>query len=92
VDLGNAGNFAILTKAGISTTGTTNIIGDIGVSPIAATAITGFGLKLNPSRTYSTTTLVTGKVYAANYPVPTPAYKVIYVFLLPFLIRYLHYT
>lgn len=36
VDLGNAGNFTILSKSGISTTGTTAIIGDIGVSPIAA--------------------------------------------------------
>jgi hypothetical protein len=74
VDLGNAGNFAILSKAGISTTGVTKIVGDIGVSPIAATAITGFGLVLNPTGTYATTSLVTGKVYAADYAVPTPVY------------------
>lgn len=74
VDLGNAGNFTILSKSGISTTGTTAIIGDIGVSPIAATAITGFGLVLSPSGTFASSSLVTGKVYAANYAVPTPAY------------------
>ena len=73
VDLGSAGNFVILAKSGISTTGTTSIVGDIGVSPIAATAITGFGLILDASGQFSTSSLVTGKVYAADYAVPTPA-------------------
>jgi len=73
VYLGKAANFVILSKSGITTTGTTSIVGNIGVSPIAATAITGFGLKLTSSRTYSTSSLVTGKVYAANYAPPTPA-------------------
>ena len=31
VNLGTAGNFVILSKSGISTTGTTSITGDIGV-------------------------------------------------------------
>jgi hypothetical protein len=76
VDLGSAGNFVILAKSGISTTGTTSIVGDIGVSPIAATAITGFGLIMDSSNEFSTSdpsSLVTGKVYAADYAVPTPA-------------------
>ena len=73
VDLGSAGNFVILAKAGLSTTGTTKITGNIGVSPIAATAITGFGLVLDSSRTFATSTLVTGKVYAADYVAPTPS-------------------
>ncbi|MFH1939684.1 MAG: ice-binding family protein [bacterium] len=76
VDLGSAGSFVILTKSGISTTGTTSIVGDIGVSPIAATAITGFGLILDSTNQFSTSdpsSLVTGKVYAADYAVPTPA-------------------
>jgi hypothetical protein len=63
----------ILAKSGISTTGTTSIVGDIGVSPIAATAITGFGLIADASNTFATSSLVTGKVYAADYAVPTPA-------------------
>jgi len=71
--LGLAGNFVILTKTGISTTGVTSIVGDIGVSPIAATAITGFGLILDASNEFSTSSLVTGKVYAADYAPPTPA-------------------
>jgi PGF-pre-PGF domain-containing protein len=73
VDLGSAGNYAILTKTGISTTGTTTITGNIGVSPIAATAITGFGLSMDPTNTFSRSSLVTGGVYAANYAPPTPA-------------------
>ena len=42
VNLGTAGNFVILAKSGISTVPTSAITGDIGVSPIDATAITGF--------------------------------------------------
>ncbi|MDZ7622836.1 MAG: ice-binding family protein [Ignavibacteriaceae bacterium] len=72
VDLGTAGNFVVLAKTGISTTGTTAIVGDLGISPAAATAITGFDLILDPSGTFSTSTLVTGKIYAADYTAPTP--------------------
>ena len=72
VPLGSAGNFVILAKSGISTTGTTSIVGDIGVSPAAATYITGFGLIMDASNQFSTSSLVTGKVYAADYTEPTP--------------------
>lgn len=72
VNLGTAGNFVILSKTGISTTGTTKIVGDIGVSPIAASAITGFALTLPAASAFSTSALVTGKVYASNYANPTP--------------------
>jgi len=43
------------------------------VSPIAATAITGFGLVLDPSGQYATSSLVTGNVFAADYSAPTPS-------------------
>ncbi|MFA6272898.1 MAG: ice-binding family protein [Candidatus Paceibacterota bacterium] len=72
VNLGSAGNFTILSKTGISTTGSTSIIGDIGVSPISASAITGFALTLPAASAFSTSALVTGKVYAADYTAPTP--------------------
>jgi hypothetical protein len=72
VNLRTAGNFVVLAKTGITTTGTTSIVGDIGVSPIDHTAITGFGLILDPSGTFSTSSLTTGKVYAADYGDPTP--------------------
>ncbi|MDO9576834.1 MAG: ice-binding family protein [Candidatus Cloacimonadales bacterium] len=73
VDLGTAGNYVILAKTGVSTTGTTAIVGNIGVSPAAATYITGFGLIMDPSGTFSTSSLVTGRVYAADYTEPTPS-------------------
>jgi hypothetical protein len=73
VPLGTAGNYAILAKSGISTTGTTSITGDIGISPIADTAFTGFGQTLDGSGVFATSALVTGKMYASNYAVPTPS-------------------
>ncbi|MEX0995692.1 MAG: ice-binding family protein, partial [Flavobacteriaceae bacterium] len=72
VNIGTAGNFVVLAKSGITSTGTTSIVGDIGVSPIDDTAITGFGLVLDPSGEFSTSSIVDGRVYAANYASPTP--------------------
>jgi hypothetical protein len=62
----------ILAKTGISTTGTTAITGDLGISPAAGSFITGFSL-LAPPTTYATSAKVTGKVYAADYDSPTPS-------------------
>ncbi len=73
INLGSAGNFVILSKTGISTTGSTSVTGDIGVSPISASAITGFALTLPAASAFSTSALVTGKVYASDYAAPTPA-------------------
>jgi len=73
VVLGTAGNFVVLAKSGISTTGTTHVTGDIGVSPIKATGMTGFGLTMDSTNTFATSALVTGKAYAADYTPPTPA-------------------
>lgn len=73
VSLGTAGNFVILAKSGVSTTGTTSVVGDIGLSPAAASFITGFALSADATNVFSTSSLVTGKLYAANYAVPTPA-------------------
>jgi len=72
VGFGTAGNFAILSKAGISTVPASSILGDIGVSPAAATAITQFSLVMDASGVFSTSTQVTGNVYAADYSPPTP--------------------
>jgi hypothetical protein len=65
----------ILAKSGISTTGTTSIGGDIGVSPIKAVGLTGFSQGMDASGQFSTSIYVTapGKLYAADYAVPTPA-------------------
>jgi hypothetical protein len=73
VNLGTAGDFVILAKTGVSASATTHVTGDIGVSPEAATSITGFDLIADSTNTFSTSALVTGKIYAANYTPPTPA-------------------
>ena len=73
VNLGTGDNYVILSKAGISTTGVTKITGNIGVSPIGNTAITGFGLVLSSSGTFSRSALVVGKAFAADYTAPTPS-------------------
>jgi uncharacterized repeat protein (TIGR02543 family) len=73
INLGTAADFGILSKAGISTTGVTAITGDIGVSPMAATGMTGFGLIMHSSGQYSTTPIVNGRAYAADYAAPTPS-------------------
>jgi hypothetical protein len=72
VDLGTAGNFAILAKAAISTVPDSAVTGDLGISPAAATFVTGFALTLNASNEFSTSSQVTGRVYAADYAPPTP--------------------
>jgi len=72
INLGLAGNYVILAETGISTTGTTDVTGDMGISPYAASFITGFGLILPAGGAYSTSSLVHGKVYAPGYVAPTP--------------------
>ncbi|MFA6314347.1 MAG: ice-binding family protein [Sterolibacterium sp.] len=73
--LGTSGNFAILAKTGISTVPTSAVTGSIGLSPAAASYITGFTLTADSTNVFSTSTQVLGggKVYAANFAVPTPA-------------------
>lgn len=73
VNLGTAGNYAILAKSGISTVPTTAVTGNMGVSPIDSSAITGFSLIMDSSGQFSTSAQVTGKVYGADYASPTPA-------------------
>jgi len=73
VKLLTAGKFAILTKTGVTTTGVTSVKGDIGTSPIVSTALTGFGMIIDSSGEFSTSSLVTdGELYAADYSDPTP--------------------
>jgi hypothetical protein len=73
VNLGTAGNFVILAKTGVSTTGTTAVVGNVGVSPVAASYITGFSLIADSTNTFSTSSVVSGKLYASDYAPPTPA-------------------
>ena len=73
VNLGTAGNFVILAKSGISTVPMSAVTGDIGVSPIDSTGITGFSLILSAGSPFATSSQVTGKVYTPDYADPTPA-------------------
>jgi len=74
VDLGTAGNYAILAESGISTVPSSAITGDIAVSPIDGAAMTGFDLIFADDRKSSTSTQVTGSAYAADYIAPTPTH------------------
>jgi hypothetical protein len=73
VDLGLAGDFVVLAKTGVSTVPPSVIVGDIGVSPAAASFITGFSLTADASGLFATSPQVTGMLYAADYAVDTPS-------------------
>jgi hypothetical protein len=73
VNLRTAGNFVILSESGISSVPTSALTGDIGVSPIDSTAITGFSLNHSPASPFATSAQITGKAYAPDYADPTPA-------------------
>jgi hypothetical protein len=67
VQLGSAGNYAILAKAGVKTIPDSVVTGNVGVSPIARVGLTGWSLITEPTDTYFTSAQVkTGKLYAAD--------------------------
>jgi hypothetical protein len=72
VNLGSAANYVILAKSAISNVPTSAVTGDLGLSPAAASFITGFALNLPAGSAFSTSAQVTGNVYAPGYAVPTP--------------------
>jgi hypothetical protein len=73
VNLLSAANYAILDEATVTftpiatITTVPTITGDVAVSPAAAVFMTGFALALDPAKCFSTSTQVTGKLYAADY-------------------------
>lgn len=71
--LRSAADFVILAKSAISTVPTSEITGDIGVSPAAATYITGFSLVARGNGRSATSPQVVGDVFAADYDSPTPS-------------------
>jgi hypothetical protein len=73
VDLGTAGTYVILAKTGISTVPTSAVTGNLGVSPAAATYVTGFSLTMDATNVFASSPQVTGRVYAADYASPTPS-------------------
>ena len=69
VDLGASGNYVILAKTAITNVPTSVITGDLGISPAAASYITGFALV--KATGYANAAQVTGKIYAADMAAPT---------------------
>jgi hypothetical protein len=75
VDLGLAGNYAIFAKTGIdNAVAPAAVTGNMGVGPgVTSTAITGpWALNLPAGGAFSTSTQVTGNIYAFDYAAPTP--------------------
>lgn len=68
VDLGTAANYSILAETGVSTTGTTSVNGNVGLSPAAKVFLTGWAQTDDVTDTYATSPYVVapGKLYAAN--------------------------
>jgi hypothetical protein len=82
VDLGSptsgasVGAYVLLAKTGITNvTGSSITGGALGLSPAAASFITGFSLIADSTNVYSTSASVVspGKIYASNYATPTPS-------------------
>jgi hypothetical protein len=73
VNLRTAENYVILAKSGISTVPTSAVTGNLGISPSAATYITGFSLTADATSVFSTSSQVTGHVFASDYAAPTPS-------------------
>jgi len=71
-DPGASGSYAVLAKSGISSVPGSAVTGDMGLSPAAASFVTGFALIADSTNVFATSTQVAGKVFASNYAVPSP--------------------
>jgi hypothetical protein len=71
VELGTAGNYVVLAKSAITNIPTSTFTGDLGISPMAESFMTGFSQTSETG--YSTSDQVTGRIYAADMVDPTPA-------------------
>jgi hypothetical protein len=75
-DVASVGTYVLLAKTGITNvTGSSITGGSLGLSPAAASFITGFSLTADPSNVFATSASVVapGKIYASNYATPTPS-------------------
>jgi hypothetical protein len=69
--LGTSGEFVVLAKSAITNAPTSKVTGDLGLSPAAASYVTGF--VLTKAGTKWTSPEVTGKILAADNDPPTPS-------------------
>jgi hypothetical protein len=73
INLEEACAFAVISEAGTTNMGGGSmIIGDMGLSPAAASYNTGFGESLPAGSAWATSSQVNGKMYASDYAEPTP--------------------
>jgi hypothetical protein len=72
-NLGAISNYVILAKTGVTNVTGSSITGNVGVSPAAASYITGFSLIADATNVFATSSSVVGNVYAATYSAPTPS-------------------
>jgi hypothetical protein len=75
-DLAAAGSYVLLAKTGISNvTGSLVTGGNLGLSPAAASFITGFSLTADTTGVFSTSASVTApaRIYASDYAAPSPS-------------------
>jgi hypothetical protein len=70
VNLNASENYVILAKTAISNNSTSDITGDLGLSPAATSYITGFSLTNETG--YATSAQTVGRFYAADMADPTP--------------------
>lgn len=73
VVLGTAADYVILAKSAVSTTGATRVVGNIGVSPAARSFLTGFSETLDATNVFALSSLVNGKLFAADMALPSPS-------------------
>jgi|GEM_PF-588287 len=71
VALGTSANFAILAQSTVTNVPTSAITGNLGLSPAAASYITGF--VPTKAGTYWTSPQVVGRIFAADNDAPTPS-------------------
>ena len=71
VSLGTAANYAILAQSTVTNVPTSAITGNLGLSPAAASYITGF--VMTKVGTYWTSSQVVGHIFAADNDSPTPS-------------------
>jgi len=69
IDLGTAANYVILSKTAITNSGPSLVTGNLGISPAAASYITG--LALSDSGYFAASAQVTGRIFAADMSEPT---------------------
>jgi hypothetical protein len=68
--LRGSGNYVVLAKAAVTNVPTSLVTGDIGLSPAAASYVTG--LSLTRAGTHWTSAQVVGRIFAADNDPPTP--------------------